>query len=82
MLRLILKTSCSRTLAAKLKRITAAKIYKEFGNECATKIRVPVYHGKFKMEQLTKEERTIIRSRLTKSLEILRNTNWPHCTAQ
>ncbi|BEI31789.1 putative groupII intron reverse transcriptase /maturase (mitochondrion) [Bryopsis sp. KO-2023] len=79
MLRLILKTSCSRTLAAKLKRITAAKIYKEFGNECATKIRVPVYHGKFKMEQLTKEERTIIRSRLTKSLEILRNTNWPRC---
>ena len=67
---LIIKTSCSRTLAAKLKRGTAAKIYKEFGNECASRIRVPVREGQVFIEHLSKEERTILRSRLNKAIEV------------
>ena len=67
---LIIKTSCSRTLAAKLKRGTAAKIYKEFGNECASRIRVPVRDGKVIIENLSKEERTILRNRLNRAIEI------------
>lgn len=67
---LIIKTSCSRTLAAKLKRGTAAKIYKEFGNECASIIRVPVRDGKVIIENLSKEERTILRNRLNRAIEI------------
>nr|YP_009720761.1 putative type II intron maturase [Ostreobium quekettii]QGQ61973.1 putative type II intron maturase [Ostreobium quekettii] len=72
---LIIKTSCSRTLAAKLKRSTAAKIYKEFGNECASRIRAPVRDGKVFIENLSKEERSILRSRLKRALDIYNRFN-------
>ena len=72
---LIIKTSCSRTLAAKLKRSTAAKIYKEFGNECASRIRAPVRDGKVFIENLSKEERSILRSRLNRAIDIYNRFN-------
>lgn len=72
-LRLAVRSSCVRTLTMKLKRFRSARAYKDFGTECAARYRVPIRNGNVVDDQLSDEERALLKDRMRAAKRLKRD---------